>query len=197
VILPKVRDPRFVTNRRGGTLTDPDHQLLALWAASCAEHVLDRFESVRPEDQRPRHAIEQTRAWARGDVTMSQARTAGGHAMAAAKDLSGAARHAAYAAGQAAVVAHVAAHELGAAAYAIKAARAAAPEGESDSAGWLSAGGSAISSRWRSASSYSTTNGCETTSAGRCSTVEAVLEEPAMSPSCPFRDPRLMPDTER
>jgi Imm-5 like putative immunity protein len=135
VILPKVRDPRFVTIRRGGTLTDPDHQLLALWAASCAEHVLDRFESVRPEDQRPRHAIEQTRGWARGDITMSQARTAGGHAMAAARELSGAARHSAYAAGQAAVVAHVAAHELGAAAYAIKAARAAAPEGESDSAG--------------------------------------------------------------
>ena len=57
--------------------------------------------------------------------------------MAAARDLGGAARHAAYAAGQAAVVAHVAAHELGAAAYAIKAARAAAPVGEGDSAGRL------------------------------------------------------------
>ena len=68
---------------------------------------------------------------------MSQARTAGGHAMATARDLSGAARHAAYAAGQAAVVAHVAAHELGAAAYAIKAARAAAREGEGESAGRL------------------------------------------------------------
>src|SRR5260221_11808441 len=68
---------------------------------------------------------------------MSQARAAGGHAMAAARDLSGAARHAAYAAGQAAVVAHVAAHELGAAAYAIKAASAAAPEGEGESAGRL------------------------------------------------------------
>ena len=37
----------------------------------------------------------------------------------------------------AAVVAHVAAHELGAAAYAIKAARAAAPEGEGEAAGRL------------------------------------------------------------
>jgi hypothetical protein len=61
---------------------------------------------------------------------MSQARTAAGAANAAARDLSGAARHAAYAAGQAAAVAHVAAHELGAAAYAIKAVRAGAPEGE-------------------------------------------------------------------
>ena len=55
--------------------------------------------------------------------------------MAAARDLSGAARHAAYAAGQAAVVAHVAAHELGAAAYAIKAARTAAPAGQDDNRG--------------------------------------------------------------
>ena len=137
VILPKDRDPRFVTIRRGGTLTDSDHQLLALWAASCAEHVLDLFESAQPEDPRPRQAIEQARAWVRGEITMSQARTAAGHAMAAARDLSGAARHAAYAAGQAAAVAHVAAHELGAAAYAIKAARAAAPEGEGESAGRL------------------------------------------------------------
>ena len=48
------------------------------------------------------------------------------------RDLRGAARYAAYAAGQAAAVAHVAAHELGAAAYAIKAVRAA---GRSDDAG--------------------------------------------------------------
>jgi hypothetical protein len=134
VILPKERDPRFVTIRRGGTLTDADHQRLALWAAVCAEHVLDLFESARPEDPRPRYAIEQARAWARGEVTMTQARAAGGHAMGAARDLRGAARYAAYAAGQAAVVAHVAAHELGAAAYAIKAARAAAPKGTGKSA---------------------------------------------------------------
>src|SRR5258707_15274054 len=94
VILPKVRDPRFVTIRRGGTLTDSDHQLLALWAASCAEHVLDRFEAARPDDPRPRQAIERARAWVRGEISMSQARAAGGHPMAAARDLRGAARHA-------------------------------------------------------------------------------------------------------
>ncbi len=137
MILPKDRDSRFVTIRRSGTLTDADHQLLALWAASCAEHVLHLFESTQPEDPRPRQAIDAARAWARGEIVMSQARTAGGHAMAAARSLGGAARHAAYAAGQAAVVAHVAAHELGAAAYAIKAARAAAPEGASERAGRL------------------------------------------------------------
>lgn len=137
MILPKDRDPRFITLRRGGTLTDSDHRLLAVWAAVCAEHVLPLFEAVQPSDPRPRQAIEQTRAWARGEITMTQARIAAGHAMAAARELRGAARHAAYAAGQAAAVAHVAAHELGAAAYAIKAARAAAPEGEDESAGRL------------------------------------------------------------
>ena len=66
---------------------------------------------------------------------MMQARAAGGHAMGAARDLRGAARNAAYAAGQAGAVAHVAAHDLGAAAYAIKAVRAAAPHGEGELAG--------------------------------------------------------------
>src|SRR5213080_619074 len=137
MILPKDRDPRFITIRRGGTLTDSDHQLLALWAAACAEHVLHLFESVRPKDPRPGLAIERIRSWARGEIRMSQSRAAGGHAMAAARELSGAARYAAYAAGQAAVVAHVAAHELGAAAYAIKAVRAAALKGEAERAGRL------------------------------------------------------------
>jgi len=134
VILPKVRDPRFITIRRGGTLTDSDHRLLALWAADCAAHVLHFFESENPSDPRPRRTIESARAWGRGEVTMSQARAAAG-ANAAARDLSGAARYAAYAAGQAVAVSHVPAHELGAAAYAIKAARAAAQRGEAERTG--------------------------------------------------------------
>src|ERR671923_2326329 len=137
MILPKKPDLRFITVRRGGTLQDSDHRLLAVWAATCAEHVLPLFESVRPDDPRPRQAIEAARAWTRGELKMMETRAIGGHAMGAARDLSGAARFAAYAAGQAAVVAHVAAHELGAAAYAIKAARAAAPGGEGEEAGRL------------------------------------------------------------
>ena len=137
MILPKVRDPRFITVRRGGTLQDDDHSLLALWAADCAEHVLHHFERARPDDARPRRAIELDRAWARGEVSWWEARSAGGHANGAARDLRGAARNAAYAAGQAAAVGHVAAHELGAAAYAIRAAWAAAPEDERADAGRL------------------------------------------------------------
>jgi len=135
MILPTIRDPRFITIRRGGSLTDSEHRLLALWAASCAEHVLALFENERPDDSRPRQAIAAARAWVRGELPMMQARAAGGHAMAAARDLRGAARHAAYAAGQAGAVPHVAAHELGAAAYAIKAVRAADPAPAGPTAG--------------------------------------------------------------
>lgn len=134
VILPRVRDPRLVTIRRGGTLTDADHQLLALWAAACAEHMLHIFEEQVPADPRPRQAIEAARAWADGRMKMMQARAIGGHSMGTARPLRGAARFAAYAAGQAACVGHVPEHDLGAAAYAIKAAQAA--NHTSSEAGW-------------------------------------------------------------
>src|SRR2546430_3060942 len=84
MILPKDRDPRFVTIRRGGTLTDSDHQLLALWAALCAEHVLDLFESARPQDPRPRRAIEHAHASPPCEVTITHPRTAGGPSTGAA-----------------------------------------------------------------------------------------------------------------
>jgi hypothetical protein len=76
MIFAKERDPRLVTVRRGGTLQDADHHLLAFWAADCAEHVLHLFEHARPGDDRPRRAIGLARAWARGEITMTQARTA-------------------------------------------------------------------------------------------------------------------------
>lgn len=135
MILPAQRDPRLVTVRRGGSLTDEHHHLLATWAALCAEHVLDLFEAQCPDDPRPREAIGHVRGWVRGEVPMMVSRAAGGHAMGAARPLQGAPRFAAYAAGQAACVPHVAEHDLGAAAYAIKAVVAVAPVGEGRAAG--------------------------------------------------------------
>jgi hypothetical protein len=135
MILPKLRDRRLITVRRGGTLTDADHHLLALWAASCAEHVLPLFERAAPDDPRPRQAIDAARSWVRGELPMMRTRALGGHAIGAARPLRGSARFAAYAAGQAACVAHVPEHDFGAAAYAIKAARSAAPEGEGEHEG--------------------------------------------------------------
>lgn len=135
MILPKKRDPRFITVRRGGVLSDSDHHLLSLWAADCAAHVLHLFEKERPEDARPRRAIEFARAWSLGEITMRQAHADAFTANAAARGLPDAAKFAALSAGQAVAVAHVAAHELGAAAYAIRAARAAATGTDGEEAG--------------------------------------------------------------
>ena len=133
MILPRERDPRLITIRRGGTLTDADHHLLALWAAMCAEHVLPLFEQANGHDKRPRQAIELTRAWVRGEISMKQAHKAAFVANAAAREVTGAAKLAALAAGQAVAVAHVAAHDLGAAAYAIRAVKESVKEEKEES----------------------------------------------------------------
>ena len=123
-ILPKECDPRLITIRRGGTLTDEHHRLLADWALLCAEHVLHLFEDQQQDDRRPRDAIDAGRAWVRGEMGMGEARQAAFRANAAARGTADPAKFAALSAGQAAAVPHVAAHELGAAAYAIWAAGA-------------------------------------------------------------------------
>jgi hypothetical protein len=127
VILPKERDPRLITVRRGGTLTDDHHRLLADWALVCAEHVLHLFEEQQPGDTRPRDVIEIGRAWIRGELRMTDAHNAAFQANAAARGMADPAKFAALSAGQAVAVAHVAAHDLGAAAYAIRAAGASVP----------------------------------------------------------------------
>ena len=133
-ILPSERDPRLVTIRRGGTLTDDHHRLLATWVLACAEHVLPLFEGQDQADRRPQEAIEIGHAWIRGEVGMRAAHQAAFRANAAGKGLPDPARFAAQSAGQAVAVAHVAAHDLGAAAYAIRAAGARVPAAEAPEA---------------------------------------------------------------
>ena len=72
----------------GSTLTGSDHQLLALWVTSCAEHVLDRFESARPQDPRPRQTIGQARAWV-GRRLLDPRRLGQGHPVATPLMLAG------------------------------------------------------------------------------------------------------------
>lgn len=129
-ILPAERDPRLITVRRGGTLTDEHHRALAEWSALCAERALPLFEQARPDDTRPRDALAVCRAWIRGEVPMRVAHQTAFVANAAGRGMPDPARFAALAAGQAVAVAHVAAHDLGAAAYAIRAAMAAAAAGD-------------------------------------------------------------------
>lgn len=104
--------------------TAEDHRSQALWAADYAERVLPLFEDVFPGDDRPRKAIEAARAWARGEIRVSEARAAAIAAHAAARDAAElpAACAAARAAGHAAATAHMAGHAPHAAAYAKKAA---------------------------------------------------------------------------
>ena len=102
------------------------HRALALRAAATAEQVLPHFEIRHPEDDGPRQAIAAGRAWARGELTVAEARRAAHAAHAAARDAEHpAARFAARAAGHAAATAHVAGHARHANEYAAKAAAAA------------------------------------------------------------------------
>jgi hypothetical protein len=133
-ILPKVRDPRLITIRRGGSLTDDDHRLLAEWALQCAEHVLHLFEREAADDGRPRRAIAIGRSWINGEVPMTVAHNAAFTANAASRGRTDPGKFAALASGQAVAVAHVAAHDLGAAAYGIRAAQASSPPERSDAA---------------------------------------------------------------
>jgi hypothetical protein len=49
-----IRDPRFITVRRGGTLQDGGHRLLARWAADCAEHCAAPLRGGSAEGRRSR-----------------------------------------------------------------------------------------------------------------------------------------------
>jgi hypothetical protein len=104
------------------TLSEADRRIVAVWAADCAERVLDLFEAEAPDDVRPRELIARTRAFARSELNIGEEirrRFVGGVAASEMKTPSAIA--AARAAGQAVAVCHMGAHALGAAAYAVEA----------------------------------------------------------------------------
>lgn len=111
------------------TLTEADRRIVAMWAADCAERVVGLFDAEAPDDDRPRDAIARARAFGRGELGAAgeiRRRFVAGRAANAVT--SPAAVAAARSAAQASGVAHMGAHALGAAAYAVKAAAAAAPD---------------------------------------------------------------------
>jgi hypothetical protein len=110
-------------------MTEADRQVVAVWAADCAERVLPLFEAEAPDDDRARDAIARARAFARGELTAAgeiRRRFVAGRAARNATSPAGVA--AARAAAQAAGVAHMGAHALGAAAYAARAIVLARPD---------------------------------------------------------------------
>jgi hypothetical protein len=97
------------------------HKLFGFKAAREAEGVLKFFEKERPNDKRPRDAIEAIKAWAedRRTLNMKEVRKLSLEAHAAARDVkSDVAKFAAHAAGQAVATWHVPTHALGAFGYA-------------------------------------------------------------------------------
>ncbi len=116
-----MRDSRFVAEHRGGPLSKRNHQLLSIWAADCAEHVLPLFVG-HSDDKRPQVAITTARMWANEKIAVGEAQKASIASHSAARQESDAAAVAvARAAGQAVATAHFADHCLGAAVYALKA----------------------------------------------------------------------------
>jgi hypothetical protein len=116
------------------TRGEEDRRELILWAVACAERVLPVFERQRPEDGRPRAALETALVFARGEIRVGVARKAAVTAHAAAREASSPAATAARACDQAVSVAHMAAHARGAAWYALKIVALAQPDDPDDAA---------------------------------------------------------------
>jgi hypothetical protein len=97
------------------------HKLFGYKAADAAERVLKYFEEERPNDKRPRKAVDAIREWAEDKrvLGMREVRKLSLDAHAAARDVkSDVAKYAAHAAGQAVGTWHVPTHALGAFGYA-------------------------------------------------------------------------------
>jgi hypothetical protein len=108
-----------------------DQVALALWSIRCAERVLPFFETIAPQDSRPRTALETGREWARTlEFRMAVIRGASLDAHGAARDVQfdRPASFAARACGQAVATAHVAQHAYGGAYYALKAVASSTPQ---------------------------------------------------------------------
>jgi hypothetical protein len=106
-----------------------DQRSRALWAADCAERVVEYFEREHPEDRRPRQAIQGARAWARGEIPMMEGRRLAVAAHAAARVCTQpTATAAARATGHAVATAHSRRHARGGASYAILAIALDSPE---------------------------------------------------------------------
>ncbi len=105
-------------------VSQTDQKTLAIWAIDCAERSLPYFEAARPDDPRPRQALETLQKWIdTGVFKMALIRKASLDAHAAAREIGAdnPARSAARAAGQAVATAHVPTHAIGAASYTLQA----------------------------------------------------------------------------
>jgi hypothetical protein len=117
-----MRDKRFVAEHRGGLLRKEQHYQLINWACACAEHVLHLFGEGM--DDRLRDALRVAKDWKQGKASVGDARKASLNAIAVANESPNPTSIAvARSVGHAVATAHMADHSLGAALYALKAAK--------------------------------------------------------------------------
>ena len=95
-------------------LREQNHRTVVLWAMVLAEEAVRRLEEERPEEARPRLALEAARQWAAGKIKMPRAQRCILDCHAAAKAMPTAAGAAlCHAVGQACAVVHTAGHAMG------------------------------------------------------------------------------------
>ena len=117
-----MRDKRFVSELRGGTLKKDQHQQLMLWGYKCAENVLNLYD--KEIDDRLMDALKVAKKWMKGNASVGDARNASLEAHSVARESSDSTLIAiARSVGHAVATAHMADHSLGAALYALKAVR--------------------------------------------------------------------------
>lgn len=119
-----LRDKRFIAQHRGGPLTKQQHFMLIAWAVRCAEHVLPYYS--QPIDSRLANALKVAKDWPIGKASVGDAMKAARSIITLARELSDPTTIlVARSVGQAVATAHMADHSLGAAWYALKAAKSA------------------------------------------------------------------------
>ncbi|MEJ1087822.1 putative immunity protein [Microbacterium sp. Mu-80] len=92
-------------------LPEADRRELVEWTVACAERLLPLFVAERPDDSRPREALDAAQAFLRGELEIEEVRERSFGSHAAAREAADAAAvAAARVCGQAAAVAHMAGH---------------------------------------------------------------------------------------
>lgn len=106
------------------------HTTMVLWVLACAPRVLALFETRRPDETRPRLALDAGKAWARGKIKMPAARRAildCHHAATAVAPFDRAGEAAARAIAHAAATVHTQKHAIGLVLYGVTAFALASP----------------------------------------------------------------------
>lgn len=103
------------------TIEEQLHRTLVKWCYEAAHKYVDIIEEEKPEERRPRIALEKSRLWAEGEIKMSEAKKAILDAHKAALELSDVGEAAARAVAHAAATVHVETHAMGFVIYALTA----------------------------------------------------------------------------